>query len=612
MKEFLVDSAMQKRAIKQAASNVEPWRNMSTTKLTDNRVVVRPWILLTHVNLSHNNIAALDHSLKLLPSLEQLDLSHNEFVHLDLEQLTSSTLTFLNLSHNNIHYVSATSRDLRNLKSLLLTNNKLQSLEGVECLRGLVELDVRFNEIKAVEELVKISSLLHLRILALTGNPCVALKSYRIQVFCQLKARELILDGIKMTESEKAKVILVQGRKVPSTDVVQSHKPNTVVQTQANQDLRKKVTPYRDDDQDSGIGGNYTGSVDEGGLVFDWSCYNNCMDITSNCFPYHVAGPSTSRSSPNLSRSSPFGMNASTQVPKDKLSSCSKMSVNETHRSNNGDISSLESHARANPSDETLENTFPDSSDYRGKQPRNKHNFKRNIKSSSSPHSTLLQLSLNDTSCKRNETTGQGIKTDDNGSLLHPRNNVHSIKENTKSTLPNTFLDNTNFIQTNSNSIQENTNSVNDSTRNITDSTTSGEDGAKSIYNNENITQISTKSVKENTTSVQIGVILMNDNKDSIQDNTNSGRENTILVQESTIAVERDTTQDNANFAQENSNLDQEYKDFDEDNAINVQKDTTSVQDSTNSVQNDTNSGQENTIIVQGDMMSNLDSANSV
>ena len=41
---------------------------------------------------------------------------------------------------------------------------------GVECLRGLVELDVRSNDIKTIEELVKISSLLHLRILALTGN----------------------------------------------------------------------------------------------------------------------------------------------------------------------------------------------------------------------------------------------------------------------------------------------------------------------------------------------------------------------------------------------------------------------------------------------------------
>ena len=40
---------------------------------------------------------------------------------------------------------------------------------GVECLRGLVELDVRSNDIKTMEELVKISSLLHLRILALTG-----------------------------------------------------------------------------------------------------------------------------------------------------------------------------------------------------------------------------------------------------------------------------------------------------------------------------------------------------------------------------------------------------------------------------------------------------------
>ena len=374
-------------------------------------------------------------------------------------------------------------------------------------------------------------------------------------------------------------MLLVQGRKVPSTNVVP--KPNTLAQTQGNQDLKKKVTSYRDDDQDSGIGGNYTGSIDEGGLVFDWSCYNNGMDITSNSFPYHVAGPSTSS---NLSRSEPFGLNASAQVSQDKLSSCSKISVNETHRSDNGDISSLESHAKSYPSDGTLENMFPDSIDYRGKQPRSKHNLKRNIKSPSSSRSTLLQLSLNDTSCKRNETTGQDIKTDRNDSL-HPRNNAHLIKENTKSTVPNSFVDNTNFIQTNTNSVQENTNSVNGNTRHTMDSTTSGQEDAKSIYSNENITQISTKSVKENTsfvqdhrTSVQSGVILVNDN-DSIEDNTNSCRENTIPVQE---------------------------------NAINVHKDTKSVQDSTNSVQDDTNCGQENTLIDKGDTNSNLDSSNSV
>ena len=41
---------------------------------------------------------------------------------------------------------------------------------GVECLRGLVELDVRHNDVKVIGELAKISSLLHLRILALTGK----------------------------------------------------------------------------------------------------------------------------------------------------------------------------------------------------------------------------------------------------------------------------------------------------------------------------------------------------------------------------------------------------------------------------------------------------------
>ena len=55
---------------------------------------------------------------------------------------------------------------------------------GVECLRGLVELDVRFNAIKAVEELVKISSLLHLRILALTGNRLGFFKLIFILRYC--------------------------------------------------------------------------------------------------------------------------------------------------------------------------------------------------------------------------------------------------------------------------------------------------------------------------------------------------------------------------------------------------------------------------------------------
>ena len=38
-------------------------------------IVVRPWLLLTHVNMSHNKIATLDHSLKLLPALEQVRYS---------------------------------------------------------------------------------------------------------------------------------------------------------------------------------------------------------------------------------------------------------------------------------------------------------------------------------------------------------------------------------------------------------------------------------------------------------------------------------------------------------------------------------------------------------
>ncbi|XP_046861218.1 nischarin-like isoform X2 [Xenia sp. Carnegie-2017] len=286
MKDFLVDAATQKRSMKQGNSNVESWRIMSTSKLTDNRIVVRPWILLTHINMSHNNISSFDHSLKVLPSLEQLDLSYNNFVHLNLEQLSSSTLTFLNLSYNQIHYVSSTSRDLRNLKSLLLFNNKLQNLDGLDCLRGLVELDVRSNDVAHVTEVAKVSSLFHLRILALAGNPCVSSKSHRIQIFSHFKARELILDGVKITDGEKAKVKLMCNKLTQPEE-----SQHSVVSDNFDDKLRKKChTSYTDDDQDSGFGGNYAGSVDDGGLMFDWSCFDN----KKTQFPSLVPAQSTS------------------------------------------------------------------------------------------------------------------------------------------------------------------------------------------------------------------------------------------------------------------------------------------------------------------------------
>ncbi len=334
---------------------------------------------------------------------------------------------------------------------------------------------------------------------------------------------------------------LVQSRKVSSTDVDQSPKPSNAIQTQGSQDLKKKVTPYSDDDQDSGFGGNYTGSNDEGGLVFDWSCYSNYMDVTCDSFPYLVAGPSTSNA---ILRNPPPGMNISGSevklVSEDNLSSSgSKLSDNETHRPNDGGISSLESHLVSKPSDtrHCTGNIVPDSSDYRGKQPANKHYSKRDVKSPSSPSSTLLQLSLNKGASKKDETTAQAKKPDSDG--LHLRNNAHSVKDNTKSILQNT------------NSIQDNTSSV--------------EDGTTSVQGSVNLIKDNTNSVKDNTSIIQSNRNFVQDNTNSIQDNTSSVKHNTSSVEDNTTSVDDDTTsiqdsddtnsiKDNTNFVQDNTN----------------------------------------------------------
>jgi chromosome segregation ATPase len=343
--------------------------------------------------------------------------------------------------------------------------------------------------------------------------------------------------------------------------------------------MKKKITPYRDDDQDSGFGGNYAGSIDEGGLVFDWSCYSNSM--TRDSFPYHVAGPSTSRT---VLRSPHSGMNTSNVrlvsecrvSSEDNLLSGSKLSDTETQRPKHADMLSSQSDLISKSSDtkHCTENVFPDKADFRGKQPANQRYSKRNIKSPSSPRSTLLQLSVNEATGKEDETRG------------HLRNNTQSI--NTKSVLRNT-----NSIQNKTSSHQDNTISVQDNTSSIQDNTTSVQDNTCSVQDNTASVQDNTSSIQDNTTSVQDNTCSVQDNTTSVQDNTTSVQDNTTSVQDNTSSIQDNTTsvQDNTCSVQDNTTSVQ-------DNTSSIQDNTTSVQDNTHSIQDDINSSQENTTSV--------------
>ena len=306
---------------------------------------------------------------------------------------------------------------------------------------------------------------------------------------------------------------LVQGRKVTSTDAGQSPTRSTVAKTQVHQDLRKKVTPYRDDDQDSGFGGNYTGSVDEGGLVFDWSCYGDHMDITFDSFLPHVARPSTSRTklgNPSSRINSPSNgstksLTEGTVSSEVNLFPGSKLSHTESYGPNH--VPPLESDLTPGFSNDR---GFSDSSNYRGKEPTNKRYTKRNLRSPSPPCATLLQISLNKDEKRVEEAKGKASRPDQCA-----ENNIHSVPDNMES-------------------IQENTNPFQCSTQLVQNNTSCSEDRTNKNQINASARQDNTNTIQHDTSTVQ---------------NTNSTQKNTINIRDNTVDITEDpyTAQENTN-----------------------------------------------------------------
>lgn len=88
-----------------------------------------------------------------------------------------------------------------------------------------------------------------------------------------------------------------KGKGTQLSDLSDSTVQNLQLELSTN-DLNKKVlVSDRDDDQDSGFGGNYGGSMEDGGLVFDWGCFGNNLrmaDVFENSRTDLVPRPSTS------------------------------------------------------------------------------------------------------------------------------------------------------------------------------------------------------------------------------------------------------------------------------------------------------------------------------
>lgn len=191
------------------------------------------------------------------------------------------------MSHNNIHFITGLPRELSNLKSLDISHNNLETVSGLDCLTGLIELNLSHNQIHVVREISKLCLISHLKYLTVTGNPFARVKPYRIVVLSYFKGKELILDKRPITQKETAKL-----KSYP----IKSRASSSPEHVQGDSNLNKEVPFGRshsfnvfclpESDDDSGIEGApslRSNSVildpDESefkdrGLLFNWEYYS--------------------------------------------------------------------------------------------------------------------------------------------------------------------------------------------------------------------------------------------------------------------------------------------------------------------------------------------------
>lgn len=140
------------------------------------------WNQLSFVSCACNGLVLMDESLQLLPAVETLDLSRNKFAKVDnIRKCTK--LKHLDLGFNHMRTIASISDVPSHIVKLVLRNNALTTLRGIENLKSIEGLDLSFNIISNFSELEILGSLLSLRSLWLEGNPLCCARWYRAHVF---------------------------------------------------------------------------------------------------------------------------------------------------------------------------------------------------------------------------------------------------------------------------------------------------------------------------------------------------------------------------------------------------------------------------------------------
>ncbi|PON44684.1 LRR domain containing protein [Parasponia andersonii] len=177
------------------------------------------WNRLSFVSCACNGLLLMDESMQLLPAVETLDLSRNKFAKADnLRKCVK--LKHLDLGFNHLRTVSSFSEVSCHIVKLVLRNNALTTLHGIENLKSLEGLDVSYNIISNFSELEFLSGLPSLQSLWLEGNPLCCARWYRPQAFSYINnLYNFKLDDMQVSTREfwKRQLIIASRQKRPAS-----------------------------------------------------------------------------------------------------------------------------------------------------------------------------------------------------------------------------------------------------------------------------------------------------------------------------------------------------------------------------------------------------------
>ncbi|KAD7477496.1 hypothetical protein E3N88_00632 [Mikania micrantha] len=177
------------------------------------------WKRLSFVSCAYNGLVLMDDSLRLLPVVETLDLSRNKFAKVD-NLWRCSKLKHLDLGFNQLRTIASFSKVSCQIAKLVLRNNALTTIRGVENLKSLEGLDLSYNIISNFSELELLSGLTSLQNLWLEGNPVCSANWYRAHMYSFFSDPDkLILDDKKISTREvwKRQIIIARRHKQPSS-----------------------------------------------------------------------------------------------------------------------------------------------------------------------------------------------------------------------------------------------------------------------------------------------------------------------------------------------------------------------------------------------------------